>query len=170
METNEFELQIRRLNLKINLNYISVFLVAIITAGIIVSIFAGTIEFVVPIIVLTVTCIWIVFGSKNGRALDFILKFVNSTKSSKSKESKITLPHRYKSLKFTSIFFSTKTQKEVFLTAMSDWDEEVFEALRKDKDANLFMINVRNTYGFIITMWQKSPLGDLLEYVRKFAS
>jgi hypothetical protein len=78
--------------------------------------------------------------------------------------------HRYKLLKISAFLFSQKAQKEIFLTAMAEWDEEIFEALKKDKDANLFMINVRNTYGFIMAMWQKSPLGDLLEYVRKIAS
>jgi hypothetical protein len=53
---------------------------------------------------------------------------------------------------------------------MAEWDEEIFEALNKNKDANLFIINVRNTYGFIVAMCQKSPLGDLIEFVRKIAN
>ena len=53
---------------------------------------------------------------------------------------------------------------------MADWDEEIYEALNINKDASLFMINARNTYAFILAMWQKSPIGDLIEYVRKFAS
>ena len=53
---------------------------------------------------------------------------------------------------------------------MSDWDDEIFEALKKDKEANFFMIDVRNTYYFILTMSQKSPIGDLIEFVRKIAS
>jgi hypothetical protein len=85
-------------------------------------------------------------------------------------ESNITKSFRYKLLKFTALLFSAKTQKDAFEPAMAEWDEEIFEALKEDKDANLFMINVRNTYGFIMAMWQKSPLGDLLEYVRKIAS
>ncbi len=44
------------------------------------------------------------------------------------------------------------------------------QALEENKDARLRMINVRYTYAFIIAIWQKSPLGDLIEYVRKIAS
>ena len=52
---------------------------------------------------------------------------------------------------------------------MADWDFEIYENLEKDKDANLFMINVRNTYRFFLAMWQKSPIGDLIEFVVKIA-
>jgi hypothetical protein len=107
---------------------------------------------------------------KSERFLDFIIELVDSIKNRKSIELKLSQPSRYKLLKLSSFLFSARTCKEVFLTAMADWDEEIFEALKENKDANLFMINVRNTYGFIMAMWQKSPLGDLLEYVRKIAS
>lgn len=83
---------------------------------------------------------------------------------------KIKRIYSQKMLQISAFWFSSKTHKEVFLQIMADWDEEIFEALKENKDANLFMINVRNTYGFIMAMWQKSPLGDLLEYVRKIAS
>ena len=101
---------------------------------------------------------------------DFLIRMIQLVKNAKTQKVDIFTPSRYKTLKITSILFSAKTQNEIFLPAMSDWDEEIFEALKENKDANLFMINVRNTYGFIMAMWQKSPLGDLLEYVRKIAS
>jgi hypothetical protein len=82
----------------------------------------------------------------------------------------IVTPKHYKFLRLSETLFSMMTQKEVFEQLIADWDFEIYEVLQKDKDANLFMINVRNTYGFIMAMWQKSPLGDLLEYVRKIAS
>jgi hypothetical protein len=73
-------------------------------------------------------------------------------------------------LRISGFLFNSKTQKDTFELIVADWQEEYFEALKENKDANLLMINVRNTYGFIMAMWQKSPLGDLLEYVRKIAS
>ncbi len=101
----------------------------------------------------------------------FLLEFLyENIKNQKNKLFLISKPFRYKLFKVSQVFFSPKTQKEVFQPIISDWDEEIFEALKENKDANLFMINVRNTYGFIMAMWQKSPLGDLLEYVRKSES
>ena len=38
-----------------------------------------------------------------------------------------------------------------------------------NKNIQLLMINLRNTYGFIIAIWQKSPIGDLIEFVVKIA-
>jgi hypothetical protein len=99
-----------------------------------------------------------------------IISIAELIKSNTSKKSEITSPYRYKWLKITEFSFSAKTQKDTFEPAMADWDEEIFEALQENKDARLFMINLRNTYGYILAMWQKSPIGDLLEYVRKFAS
>ena len=52
---------------------------------------------------------------------------------------------------------------------MADWDEEIYNALKEDENASLLMINLRNTYGFILAMWQKSPIGDLIEFVVKIA-
>jgi hypothetical protein len=108
--------------------------------------------------------------SKTFKALADLIKLISGFSSKTGRNKITTLPYRYRLIKLTKIMFSTKTQKEVFLTAMAEWDEEIYEVLKENKDANLFMINVRNTYGFIMAMWQKSPLGDLIEYVRKIAS
>ncbi len=75
----------------------------------------------------------------------------------------------YRLLGLTAFLYSTKTQKEVFELCVADWNEEIYEALKKNKDASLFMINVRNTYAFLMAMWQKSPVGDLIEFVVKIA-
>ncbi|HEY0461542.1 MAG TPA: hypothetical protein VGC97_20565 [Pyrinomonadaceae bacterium] len=80
-----------------------------------------------------------------------------------------SIPLGYKFLKITAFLYSTKTQKEVFESIACDWNEEIFNALKKNKDANLFMINARNTYAFLAAMWQKSPIGDLIEFVVKIA-
>jgi hypothetical protein len=119
-----------------------------------------------------------VLGSilRNNRVLDLLLKFTDFTKkiayltkSRNFEESKIIAPGRYQLLKISEIFFSAETQKEVFLQAMIDWDEEIYEVLEKNKNASLFMINARNTYAFLAAMWQKSPLGDLIEFIGKIA-
>ena len=78
---------------------------------------------------------------------------------------KIIVPLRYKLLKMSELLFSEKTQKETFETAMADWNFEIFEAIKKDRDVNLLMINVRHIYGFLAAMWQKSLVGDLIEFV-----
>jgi hypothetical protein len=75
----------------------------------------------------------------------------------------------YRLLELTAFLYSTKTQKEVFEPCVADWNEEIYESLKKNKDASLFMINVRNTYAFLTAMWQKSPIGDLIEFVVKIA-
>jgi hypothetical protein len=84
--------------------------------------------------------------------------------------SKISKPHRYKLLKITGLLFSAKTQEEVFERNMADWDFEFYQALNgKSKNFELFMISARNTCAFIISMWQKSPIGDLIEFVFQIA-
>ncbi len=44
----------------------------------------------------------------------------------KTKKYKISMPSRYKWFKLSGAFFSVKSQKEVFLPIMADWDQEVF--------------------------------------------
>ncbi len=104
------------------------------------------------------------------RLLQFIIRLLNSLVQVFAENTLFSEPFRYKLLKITKFLFSAKTQKNVFEPTAADWDEEIYEALKENKDANLFMINVRNTYAFVVSMWQKSPLGDLLEYVRKIAN
>ncbi len=65
--------------------------------------------------------------------------------------------------------FSTKTQKEIFEPIVADWQEEYFEALFKKEIWKARWINVRYTYAFLAAMWQKSPIGDLIEFISKFA-
>ena len=107
--------------------------------------------------------------SKIDRFLDLLIRIIDFVKNRKTKKFKIATPSRYKLLKLSEIFFSAKTQKEIFLQAMADWDEEIYEALEKNKEANLFIINVRNTYAFLAAMWMKSPVGNLIEFIKKVA-
>lgn len=75
----------------------------------------------------------------------------------------------YKLLKITNLFYSDKTQKEVFHPIVADWQEEYFKALYKKEIWKALWINVRYTYAFLAAMWLKSPIGDLIEFVIKIA-
>ena len=68
-----------------------------------------------------------------------------------------------------NFLYSDKIQKEVFDPIVADWQEEYFEALFKKEIWKAHWINIRYTYAFIIAMWQKSPVGDLIEFIRKIA-
>lgn len=72
--------------------------------------------------------------------------------------------------KVSNFIYSNKTQKDTFEPIVADWQEEYFEALFKNEIWKARWINVRYTYAFVVAMWQKSPIGDLIEFVRKIAS
>jgi len=72
-------------------------------------------------------------------------------------------------LRISNFLFSTKTQKEVFEPIVTDWQEEYFDALFKKEIWKAHWINVRYTYAFVVAMWQKSPIGDLIEFISKIA-
>ncbi len=74
-----------------------------------------------------------------------------------------------KLLCITDFLYSKKTCENVFLRIVSDWQEECFEALFKKEIWKARWINVRYTYAFLAAMWQKSPIGDLIEFVSKLA-
>ncbi len=76
---------------------------------------------------------------------------------------------RSKLLYSTKFLYSHKIQKEIFESIIADWQEEYFEALFKKEIWKARWINVRYTYAFLATMWMKSPLGDLIEFVSKLA-
>jgi hypothetical protein len=57
-----------------------------------------------------------------GSSLELVIRIVNLIKNSKAKKSKINRPFRYKLLKLTGFFFSTKIQIETFEQNMADWD------------------------------------------------
>jgi len=66
-------------------------------------------------------------------------------------------------------FYSVRNQRDVFNPITSDWQEEYFEALFKKEIWKARWINLRYTYAFLVTMWQKSPIGDLIEFISKIA-
>ena len=65
--------------------------------------------------------------------------------------------------------FSSKNNKEIFEPIVTDWQGEYFEALFKKEVWKARWINLRYTYAFLAAMWQKSPIGDLIEFVSKLA-
>ena len=73
-------------------------------------------------------------------------------------------------LKIVSLFYSKKNKNQVFEPIVVDWQEEYFEALYNKEIWKSRWINVRYTYAFVVAMWQKSPIGDLIEFVRKLAT
>jgi hypothetical protein len=69
-----------------------------------------------------------------------------------------------------NIFFSPLTKENVFEPLKTDWQDELTNAKLQNQTWKSFEINIHYSIAFISAMIQKSPLGDLLEYVRKFAS
>ncbi len=74
-----------------------------------------------------------------------------------------------KLLLISSFFYSPKNQKEVFEPIVIDLQEEYFEALFKKEIWKARWINLRYTYAFLTAMWQKSPIGDFIEFISKIA-
>jgi len=71
-------------------------------------------------------------------------------------------------LQVSKFLCSHKIQIEVFEPIIADWQVEYFEALFKKEIWKARWINVRYTYAFLAAMWQKSPIGDLIEFISKF--
>jgi hypothetical protein len=85
------------------------------------------------------------------------------------REKKIVSSPNTKLLIVSSFFYSRKNQIEIFEPVASDWQEEYFEALFKKEIWKSRWINARYTYAFLVAMWQKSPIGDLIEFISKIA-
>lgn len=85
------------------------------------------------------------------------------------REKNIVSSPNTKLLIVSSFFYSRKNQIEIFEPVASDWQEEYFEALFKKEIWKARWINVRYTYAFLAAMWQKSPIGDLIEFISKIA-
>jgi hypothetical protein len=69
-----------------------------------------------------------------------------------------------------NLFYSTKTKETVFDPIKSDWQNELYDAKLRNQTWKAFEINFRYSTAFILAMLQKTPVGDLIEYVRKIAS
>jgi len=97
--------------------------------------------------------------------------FLNELEETNAPAQKITISTglSYKFVKFSDLLYSSKSQKEIFKPIAADWQEEYFEALFKKEIWKARWINVRYTYAFLAAMWQKSPIGDLIEFISKLA-
>jgi len=67
------------------------------------------------------------------------------------------------------LFYSQKTKEMVFNPLKSDWQNELFEAKLRNQTWKAMQINTRYSYAFLAAMIQKSPIGDLIEFVSRFA-
>ncbi|MBA3335475.1 MAG: hypothetical protein H0T08_07690 [Acidobacteria bacterium] len=86
-----------------------------------------------------------------------------------SKKSLTNYAVGFRLLSIINFLYSRKNQKEVFEPLFADWQEEYFEALFKKEIWKARWINLRYTYAFLTAMWQKSPIGDFIEFISKIA-
>lgn len=96
--------------------------------------------------------------------LGYLLRSVelfNSNSSRNKRSSKL--------LKLTKFTFSDKNQKEVFKPIISDWQAENLKAIGDENFVKMLQIDMRYTYAYLFAMWQKSPVGDLIEFIKKMA-
>ena len=68
------------------------------------------------------------------------------------------------------LFYSDKTRKMVFEPIKSDWQSELSEAKSKKQIWTIISINIYYSWVFINALWQKSPVGDSVEYVKKLVN
>ena len=108
---------------------------------------------------------WIMFVAT---AALCVYETLHLAKNRKTPKSLLPKPHRYNLLKITGFLFSIKTQKEIFEQTMTDWNFELYKALEKEEIWKSRWINVSCTCSFLITILQKSPIGDLTEFIRSF--
>ena len=111
---------------------------------------------------------------KLGKEIERTSKEINKQKTPINFETRKSLRHikllpSALWLKIVIFLYSSKTVREVFEPIVADWQEEYFEALFKKEIWKARWINVRYTYAFLAAMWQKSPIGDLIEFISKFA-
>jgi hypothetical protein len=78
-------------------------------------------------------------------------------------------PYCYDFIKITKFFYSTKSHKEIFEPMGAEWEYEYFEALKENNIKKARWLNLRWGCSFILAMWQKSPIGDLIEFIMKVA-
>lgn len=67
------------------------------------------------------------------------------------------------------LFYSQKTKEMVFNPLKLDWENELLDAKLRNQTWKSMRINIRYSYAFLAAMLQKSPIGDLIEFVSKIA-
>ncbi|MGI8884846.1 MAG: hypothetical protein ACR2IA_11465 [Pyrinomonadaceae bacterium] len=84
------------------------------------------------------------------------------------KKSKLFSAPGFNLLKVSSFLYSTRIQNEVFEPIVAEWQFEYCEDLKNERFGRSKITNLRWTYHFLAAMIQKSPIGDLIELIRKF--
>lgn len=67
-----------------------------------------------------------------------------------------------------NLFYSQKTKETIFEPLKSDWQSELIEAKLNNRIWGAAQINMYYSYAFLVTLLQKSPIGNLMEFVGKF--
>lgn len=69
-----------------------------------------------------------------------------------------------------NMFYSPRTKSMVFEPIKSDWQNELNEAKLRKENWKVFEINVQYSIAFLAALIQQSPVGNLIEFVRKIAN
>ena len=72
-------------------------------------------------------------------------------------------------LSVTNFLYSKENFESVFKPIVGDWREEAYDAIKFRALWKIRWLHVRYTFIFLTAMWQKSPFGDLIEFVVKIA-
>lgn len=72
-----------------------------------------------------------------------------------------------KMLKISAFLYSKKTHEQVFKPFCGDWEEEWRDALFKKEFKRAYWINVRDFCTFLVMMIQRTPVKDLIEFIKK---
>lgn len=68
-----------------------------------------------------------------------------------------------------NLFYSTNTQEMVFDPIRSDWKQERVDAKTHGTVISRVAVDIRYSFGFMGAMLAKSPIGEVVEFVGKFA-
>ncbi len=68
-----------------------------------------------------------------------------------------------------NMFYSPKTKEMVFEPLKLDWQNELFEAKLRNQTWKTMQVNIQYSFAFIAAMIQKSPIGNLMEFIGKIA-
>ena len=99
-----------------------------------------------------------------------VFKFPSIFVQTIKKDNSVISTYGSFALHLVEFLYSQETVDAVFKPIVGDWHEEYFEALFRKQIWKSKWINFRYIYTFIMALWQKSPIGDLIEFVRKIAS
>lgn len=62
-----------------------------------------------------------------------------------------------------NMFYSPRTKQMIFEPLKADWQEELYEAKLRKQTWKALEINIRYSFAFVAAMFQKTPVGNLIE-------